>query len=371
MQHKKRGRPRLRDDRDSRFDPSRFGHPPDASIKRPLSLYVPPSPIVSSYDDPVRRTHSYRVLKSHNLEAHAPRFLERGLAADANILPTPLSMALRVSEPAAFLTMDLEIAKASDSFTDAVGRSSLRGLRLFDIVAPSDREKATAHHRQMLEEQTRREPNYLPPIFGKQEEERVIRGLDFSPEQLSKYTLDRQEYLVFIGQDGHQRSIPIRLGLAKQDSIYFVVVLLMLRSFSHPTPGSGYRDMSYGYQAVQRPYTQPAPVPIHFDSSRRFSMDTAYSSAQGGPPAPMSSPSSYAASPERRGYRPGASSYQVLRSDFQPGGLPAPQPSIQLPPIQSQQSGQPSGESQWSGEDRQRVDIGGLIDRFEPSSRPH
>lgn len=45
VQHKKRGRPRLRDDRESRYDASRFGGPPEPLLSRPLSAYEPGPPM--------------------------------------------------------------------------------------------------------------------------------------------------------------------------------------------------------------------------------------------------------------------------------------------------------------------------------------
>ena len=53
VQHKKRGRPRLRDDRDTRYDPSRFPHPQDAAARRPLSIYPSGVPVGPGYAGPL------------------------------------------------------------------------------------------------------------------------------------------------------------------------------------------------------------------------------------------------------------------------------------------------------------------------------
>ncbi|ROW13201.1 hypothetical protein VPNG_04790 [Cytospora leucostoma] len=60
--------------------------------------------------------------------------------------------------------MDLEVAKVSSAFADAVGRPIIQGLRITDVLAFGDRERMGGLQRQMQDEQARREPNYLPPI---------------------------------------------------------------------------------------------------------------------------------------------------------------------------------------------------------------
>jgi hypothetical protein len=356
-----------------------------------LSAFNPSPAIGVGYEDSIRRnqSQSYRVLKSQPPEPIAPRFIERGSAADANFFPAPLSISTRPPEPAAFLTMDLEIAKASSTFLDALSRSGVKGLKLTDLIAPGDIEKVHGHQRQMQEEQKRRDPTYLPPIFGKQEEDRVIQGLGFSPEDIGRYPLDRQVYLTFTTQDGQQRPYPIRMGFAKQDSIYFVVLALSLTmraSFQPPTPSPNPRDITYSYQPMPQPYSQPTPVSATFDPRHQRLSDAGYGSrpsAQPGVPPQMVSglspgfPVSYAASPNRPDYPGGQISYQVPRSELPPTTASARPPQMQgyqLPPIvnQQQQTGsQPQSEqSHQARDDRRRVGIGGLIDQPDPSERP-
>ncbi|KAL8348426.1 hypothetical protein RB601_002483 [Gaeumannomyces tritici] len=385
VQHKKRGRPRLRDDRELRYDvPGRAGQPQEGGLRRPISLFSqPPSMGIPSYDDSLRRSQSYRVLKSQPSEGIASRFLERGSAANANIYPAPLSIATRPPEAAAFLTIDFTIAKTSATFSEALGRQA-KGMRLAEVVAPGDQDRVTNLQNIMHEEQTRKEPNYLPPIFGKEEEERVIFGLGFSQEEMSRFSLDRLEYLSFSGPDGLPRPFPVRVGLAKQDSIYFVVLQLALapRPHGHLTPSPHSRDprdAPYPYQAAPQLYApQPTPVSATFDPGRpRLGSDaSAYGMRQQGPqqgPQQVMSglspglPSAYAASPSRPEYSP-SSAYQIPRSELQTSSRPAPPPQqpYQLPPIRSQQPQGlgPAAESpsSWSRDER-RVDIGGLIDK--------
>ncbi len=335
-----------------------------------------------AYDDNLRRTQSYRVLKSHPVEPIAPRFPDRGSMSDANVFPTSLSIATRMPEPAAYLTMEMEIAKASSTFTDALGRQAVQGLHLVDLIAPADREKWLIYQRQLHDEQRMKDPHYLPPIFGKQEEDRVMQSLGFSPEELSRYPLDRQEYLTFMGQDGHPRGYPIRMGLAKQDSIYFVVIALSLpiRPFQPPpTPSPNPRDVGYSYQPMPQPYSQPTPVSATFDLRQARLGEPGYGPRQGGgqPQTMMTnlSPgvlSSYAASPSRPDYPGGHPSYQIPRSELPQASRPPQAPGYQLPPIRGQQQGMASQQEPpyQARDDRSRVNIDGLIDRPDPSRGP-
>lgn len=402
VQHKKRGRPRLRDDhRGAGFD-SRLAQSQDQSVRRPLSLYTPQGPISSGYDDSLRRTQSYRVLKSQPSEPLAPRFLDRGSVSGANIYPAPLAISTIPPEPAAFLTMDLEVAKVSSAFADAVGRPIIQGLRITDVLAFGDRERMVGFQRQMQDEQARREPNYLPPMYVKQEEEKVFRALGFSREEISRYSLEMSDSLRFSDHAGQPRSFPVRLGLAKRGSIYFIVVVLVsnteFRSFHPPTPSPQSRDpreMAYAYPTAQNPYSQPTPVSATFDYGRgRSASDAAYFPRQSlgsGQMMPSLSPRlAYAATPSRPDFQVEPSAYQIPRSELSAAPHSSQPPGYQLPPIRSQQQQQPQYQNQsqqpnyqdtqqqggpseqgWPRDDRQRVDIGGLIDRPAPSQRHH
>lgn len=302
--------------------------------------------------------------------------------------------------------MDLELAKVSSTFLDAIGRHSVQGLRITDVLALEDRDRMGALQRQIQSEQTRREPNYLPPMYVKQEEERVFRALGFSREELAPYSLDMTENLHFTDQSGQIRSVQARLGLAKYGSIFFIVVVLSpgFRPFPTPSPQSrDPRDMGYSYPAVQIPYGQPTPISATFDHGRgRSASDVSYLPRQSpGQVIPGLSPRTYAASPSRPEYASGPSAF-IPRSELAATSRPQPPAGYQLPPIRSQQQPQyqpqpqiqPQPQQQhaqypplqqqaqqqnilhtdqgWSRDDRQqRVDIGGLIERPDPSQQRH
>ncbi|KAH7165495.1 hypothetical protein EDB81DRAFT_638935 [Dactylonectria macrodidyma] len=362
VQHKKRGRPRLRDDRDTRYDPSRFPNPQDAAARRPLSIYPSGGSSMSS--------------------SMPPRYLERASAADPNAYTVPPSIATRMPEPVAFLNMKMEFAKVSPTFAEGVG-INVQGMNLSDIVVSTEREKVSTIRGQLLEEQTRKEPNYLPPILGRLDH--IIQGLGFSAEEVGRFQLERQEYLTFQGYDRQFRQHPVRLGLAKEGSIYFVVMMLN-HTARHSYPQAPSPLFAQGYspqpQTPQVAYGQRAPASVtSFDPTRqRFNEGPLGSQPPSGPsgplppnPTPGMGPGapSYAASPGRQEY-PGPTSYHIPRSELTTPIRPRPQQSFQLPPIRAQQhQGEHPGERAWSREERPgRLDIGGLIEKPDASGRP-
>lgn len=380
VQHKKRGRPRLRDDRaDIKYDSTRFGVSSDG-MRRPLSSqYHSGSSSILTFDDTLRRTQSYRVLKSQPPDSAMSRFAERGSAHDSNLFLAPLTMFTRPPEPVAYLTVDLQIRKASQTFLDTIGRVSVHDLRLADLVVGHDREKVASIQRQMVDKQRRNEPNYLPPIFGKAEEERVMDMLTFSSEEVSKYPLDRQDLLTFLGQDGSPRQLSLGTALSKRDSIYYVVLVLTspARPFKYSEPSPNIRDTTQPYQ----PYTQGPPVTTDFSTRHSRPGNNGYGEGTHVPAAPppprsmtgfgSSMPPAYISSPSRTEYSSVMPPFQIPRSELISPSRPGPLPAFQLPPIRNHQPNaiQPQEVHYRGREERSRVDIGGLLDH--PNSANH
>ncbi|KAK4199674.1 hypothetical protein QBC40DRAFT_307343 [Triangularia verruculosa] len=393
VQHKKRGRPRLRDDTQTRYESGgRLGSAADA-MRRPLtSVYGSGSSMGMVQSDSLRRTQSYRVLKSQPAESIAPRFLERGLAADANIFPAPLSISTtRVpEEPVAYLRIvGLEFLKASGTFYNAIGRSSRTGFKLLeDVLAPGDRNKAERIDRQTKEEQRNREFGQLPAMTTVDEQAKFAQRLGFGADDIARYQTDwRVEHLTFEGEDGQPRPFSTRFGLVKEDSVWFVVLILQIpppRPYQYPTPSPNPRDNTYAYQPTPLSFSQPTPMSATFDPRQsRLGEPSPYGPRQpmgiGAPPPPLmagrspSLPLGYAPSPSRPSYP--EASYQVPRSEMQPSSRPPQMQGYQLPPLVL---GPPGGLSQPLAQDRgqqsrgerPRVDIGGLLDHPGPPRDP-
>ncbi|CCT65078.1 uncharacterized protein FFUJ_04779 [Fusarium fujikuroi IMI 58289] len=364
VQHKKRGRPRLRDDRETRYDPSRFPHPQDTTARRPLSIYPSGVPM-----GPGERMN--------------PRYLERGPNMDAPTFPPPLSAGPRGADPVAFLNMKMDFAKASPTFMEAVGHVELQGQNLGDVVIPAEREKVASIRSQLIEEQTRKEPNYLPPILSRLDH--IIQGLGFGAEDIGRFQLDRNEYLTFRSADGQPRQYPVRLGLEKEGSIYVVVMVLSLPTrHAYPLPSSpATREASHAYGSQpptpQSLYRTPVPPGPPFDMPRgRFSEVPLVSRPAAVPPTQLpaainpgaaggAGSTSYAASPSHAEYG-GPPSYNVPRSELPPASVYRPQAAFQLPPIRAQPG--PEQPRPRTREERpNRVDIGGLIDKPDDPER--
>ncbi|KAK4068530.1 transcriptional regulator family: Fungal Specific TF [Trichoderma aggressivum f. europaeum] len=230
VQHKKRGRPRLRDERDARFDPTRYSHPQDAALRRPLSIHPSGIAGLSPYEDPLRRSQSYRALEPPSNDATSREYQERSMAPDPNIYNSSYPGTPHAMEPLAYLSMEFDIVKASPMFMDIVHASSPIGNRLSDIVTPHQANFLTSLQNQLFEEQRLHEPNYLPPMLGRLD--LAIKDFGFTSEDVARFRLNHLEYFSFVGYDGYTRTFPLRFGLAKEGSFYFVVFLLSLQQ--HP-----------------------------------------------------------------------------------------------------------------------------------------
>ncbi|KAK3990054.1 hypothetical protein QBC44DRAFT_240138 [Cladorrhinum sp. PSN332] len=397
VQHKKRGRPRLRDE-----SQQRFGNPAEIA-RRPLSsVYGPGSSMGMVSTDNLRRPHSYRVLKSQPAEPIRPRFPERALgslASDVNVIPPPplsISTARPPEDLVAYLTLTptLVFLKASGAFFNAIGRSSIFRMPLAEVLMVADRIKPNRIADQMKDEQKRRSGTSMriPPILTLDEQMNAVHNLGFTTDVVSRYALNWMEHLTFVGDDGGQRPFPVRMGLASEDSILFVVLVLQTPPqrpyrYQYPTPSPNPRELTYPtYQQSQSAYSQTTPQSATFDPRQSGLGDIPYGARQGAPsgslqhmpagPSPGLPPTYSSSSQSRQPppYPSASSSYQVPRSELQPASYPPLTAGYQLPPLSSLGPSSSTSQEQQelpplyhsSREERHRVDIGGLIDRPDP-----
>ncbi|PHH70926.1 hypothetical protein CDD80_5657 [Ophiocordyceps camponoti-rufipedis] len=379
VQHKKRGRPRLRDDREARFDPLRPPPQyPDLSLRRPLNAFAqggapgPDERHASSYGPPLDAPSVTLPSRPFDRAAAAgPEPAVYGSSSSASMPPG-------YPEPVAYLTMGMEFAKASPTFIDAVGGLTVTGRKLSDVIAGSEVERTRAMQNRLVAEQKRREPNYLPPILGLGGP--AFQGVGFTVDDVARFPLTIQEQLTFVGPDGYQRPYPLRVGLGKEGSFYFVVMLLLGVPARYPHPRL---STVSSYPGMPGPYEGAGPGPPAFDPVRHRLSEGA------GPPTALRPSTLSAQNPSSRTASPGvmapASPYsgggggtpstRTRYSGPQPEPLPSfaagrsTQGRIQLPPIRSQSERQPS--SAWQRDERTgRVDIGGLLDKSEGSGKP-
>ncbi|EHK43189.1 hypothetical protein TRIATDRAFT_34761 [Trichoderma atroviride IMI 206040] len=374
VQHKKRGRPRLRDERDGRFDPSRYSNPQEPTLRRPLSIYPSTMPGISPYEDSLRRNQSYRPLDPPSTE-NGPRvaYQERPPAPDPNLYTAtyegspPNNM-----EPLAYLSMDFDIVKASPMFMEIVHASNPLGNKLSDIVTPHQAAFLANLQNQLFEEQRTFEPNYLPPILGRLDI--AIKDYGYMTEDVSRFRLNHLEYFGFVGYDGYTRTFPLRFGLAKEGSFYFIVFLLSLRELHPqlPPPGSSQHSpypqhphAQHSQQSQHAQQSQQAQHAQHAQRSQRLQRARDDGSIRSPYNPSVSHASSSSGAPSYTPPQYSASSYQTSQSEYVPASQPQTQPSYQLPPIRAETDHRPSSrEVNWSNAERpRRVDIGGLLEQ--------
>ncbi|KJZ79846.1 hypothetical protein HIM_00560 [Hirsutella minnesotensis 3608] len=364
VQHKKRGRPRLRDDRDARFDPLRTPHYPDISSRRPLSVYPAGGSAQQPAEDYAQRQPPYRPYETPAGSIFPPRPFER--ATDAGMYnPAPAPQVY--PEPVVYLTMNMEITKASPTFLDAIGAGNVVGRRLGDISAGTEADKIHKIQNQLLGEQKRREPNYLPPILGLGGP--AFQGIGFSADDVARFPLEMEEQLAFIGADGHLRQFPIRAGLGEEGSFFFVVILLCgPPRYQHPPPAPArvasispyHRGPAQQETSASRPAGPPMFDPIRHrcpegPSVRSPSLQNlANQISPAASPGIISPVSPYGAPGERLRFSgPGDQRFQ----------LPPIRAQTELPPL-------PSGQDRRRDDRSGRVGIEGLIERPEGNNRP-
>jgi len=288
--------------------------------------------------------------------------------------------------------MEMQIAKASQSFGDVIGLQSFISRNFQDIVTLNDREKVARLQRSFEDERREREPNYLPPIYlVKFEEDRVIQTVGFSPEEIGQVRMDHQEMFTFQGSDGQQRAFQVRFGLAKKEATYFIAVAIQVPATPqgfHQASSSPYRESysrggetMYGYQTPQQPYAQsqsgsPFGPSQGFGDPRGGDMTTYRAPGPLGSniPPPQNMPS-FAQAQQRPDYSQAQvqSTYQTPRSEL-PQTQPQPQAQrqhdLQLPPIRDQRGESSLTDAMRRRDDRTgRVDIGGLLENPDSGRR--
>ncbi|THV52589.1 hypothetical protein BGAL_0075g00350 [Botrytis galanthina] len=405
VQHKKRGRPRLRDEREPRYEGAGSNYPPPVdTMRRPMPMFSTGDVSISTPYSDAQRNSGYRVLKSQggNTINHAmvPTPINTNVYGEA----MPTNQRMVPYEPAcAFLTMEMQIAKTTQAFSGVVGAHSVVGRKLHDIVSVSDRDKIFRLQSGFEDERRSRDPSYLPPIFSKEEEDRVIQSLTFAPNELQQLRTDRPEVFTFQTPDGQQRGFHVQLGLAKKDSIYFVLLVVHIpttpQSFQQASSpysrDSLSRDSTYAYQTPsQLSYASQTPGTSPFMSNPPFGSDMLAYRNPGPPAQTVAMPtnnSSYGQPPTRapeysraQMNYPQAPMGDMLSGQAQPQAQPPQQaqaqaPSqpqtqtqtqrasdLQLPPIRGQA---PPMDVRGQADRSSRVDIGGLLQNPDPSRR--
>lgn len=352
--HKKRGRPRLRDESDFRLDRTMAPSMNAPAMSGP-SLSTPPRPVAPTRQ---RRAESFRSIQSMTSEGSStshgpptPSYLPQP--------PQPFQMALTYQQPpppglsptrdhevpTACLDLDLVFLRANRPFQQIMtGGRDIVKQRLTDVAIPVDSESITGIRNRLRAERESKEPTYLPPILSTGED--PLGGV--ADADIERFTQGFSDHTYTWTQlqptAGGSQNFPARVRLAKA-ATYFVVITLpsfrpvepmqqpahVTRTYPPPhstTPFPQQRQAPPPPPPPQYPLYQPPPVP-----SSRVSITE--------PPTPgLQQAPQYAPAPASQLYGPSA-----------PAAVTGP-PPVQLPPIMASPAAVPgaSSSSALSGE---------------------
>ena len=265
VQHKKRGRPRLRDEDNNRGATygSDYSHP---------HLY-PAQPDVLAMQGASQR-HQYRMpyreLRSQPDPPYGPGPIDRG-DLSRNYHPGfpgldpaqsySTSEGLRSIQnlpeinPTALLTLDFVISRSNTAFRDALTlRTQVEGKALKDLVIPSEKEKIQRLQNSLRTEmQQSAQSPYLRASMGEyassnspEEHDLFESTVGFTP---------RSEYWTFRLPNGQSRGFPISISLAKTDAFFVVLTLVSSTNSAMALPKPGSQNALPLRMPTSTPYT--------------------------------------------------------------------------------------------------------------------
>ncbi|KAF4534237.1 Transcription activator of gluconeogenesis ERT1 [Lasiodiplodia hormozganensis] len=182
VQHKKRGRPRLRDVQESR--------PPQAHELGEHSTSASESPVPGLAPGGVR-PDSGRPLRATRRSFGVPATFRHPTSTVQSLSPSPFPQEGAVQYPTleyarpvpsyvtpmALLNLDLHLIKTNSAFNMLFGRSDLYGRELSELVESHHAETVQRLRSELRDERDQREPSYMPPIFGPREQE-AVQGIE-------------------------------------------------------------------------------------------------------------------------------------------------------------------------------------------------
>ncbi|KAF2472147.1 uncharacterized protein BDR25DRAFT_221412 [Lindgomyces ingoldianus] len=357
VQHKKRGRPRLRDDKE--FGRSDEGRPTPTQLLG--ALPVPGSEAYSqqtSFPSSHRATDPLRVLRRPTQASEGiPNIHPQPIAQSAGGRPTSVGSYGRVSSspylvgpsltyqalPVAFLNLDLVVLKSNQAFQDLVPfLGNTRGKNLSELLESRQTDVLQRLRNELRDEKDEREPTFMPPITQKGQD--LVQSVaENDVDQVSQGYTDRTHLLNFRLPSGQYQSLQTQIRLAKT-SLYFVTLVvhtpprptgppLLTQQLAPPTPVRASQTLSAPTTAPARDF---GPYPVRPPSSASSAPTSPYfnfSSVRTSLPQapPLSSTSSYGSSQSYQ-YSPTAGPEQgyfpTIQPPSQPGAYPSPYPPV-------------------------------------------
>lgn len=219
--HKKRGRPRLREDTEFQVETStgQLGRPFE---QLPTSIAPPGERPIAAIRH--RRGDSLRTLRSYGSSPSSSSIVSPTYGRPASRSIHEVVPPVFVT-PIAFLDLDLVIIRANAAFYQLfAGSQELRGRRLTDIARPADADSFQNVRNSLREEREAKEPAYLPPIL--QSGHDPLSGTTEGDVQAVTRGFEDRQYMWTYGlASGVEQALQTRICLAKS-SIYFVTLTL-------------------------------------------------------------------------------------------------------------------------------------------------
>ena len=236
MQHKKRGRPRLREEDNVRE--LAFG------TEYPHSeLYSGQAGGLSDPHSARRRSKTYRELRS---QPEAPFVDQRPRGSDASFsqqqymqgaaaysVPQPNNHFINIDIPTVLLTPDFVVAQHNRAFSNALSLSfTARAQTLLDLVVPAERDKI--QRLQSIMQTELREAAHSSLMRGGQSSHGAMPSIDHL--DIARATAGfptRSEYWTFRLPREQSRGFPISISLAKEGSHFVILTLVQSTSTMH------------------------------------------------------------------------------------------------------------------------------------------
>lgn len=242
VQHKKRGRPRLREEENDRGDGFSGGyiHPHLHLAQSDMGS------IAAASQRGHRRTGSYRELRSlpstYYSDSHGGVYPPGGLpdpryslsAHSHSGMPLrqpPAARALSEQIPTALLSLDFVIAKSNRAFADALCLAPPGGRpqALMDLIITSEREKISRLQNNLRADSNLGDSAYRAPMYRSDIELDAIRSTEeHDIDRAMSGFQTRSEYWTFRLPGDQSRGFPVSVSLART-SVYFVILTLVQR----------------------------------------------------------------------------------------------------------------------------------------------
>ena len=273
VQHKKRGRPRLREERPLR------SHGPDESNIKPSQL-IPEGAGPSSHIPAEQFQGQLQPTFLSAIGESVPVLQARkqsisNLQAPSSLLREQFPT-FAGSKPFCLLDLDFSVVKSNELFENYLRlQGSIRGRPIAEFLDPQSRDLMQSIKAQIHKERSQSDPAYLPPIRNLIEHEAIqsITQADF--ETVTRGFPERNVRIVLAGADGQLNTVTCQIQLAKRN--VFFVVLILRTSTSSKTPlvmpnypgalspsqnlGSMTVTGSSDFRRPSRPLSIPSPSP--------------------------------------------------------------------------------------------------------------